>query len=85
MILYDIPVLWYIWLNWAFNCDFQIQSINIAFQIYSSYCALIMKIRLLKQSDNPVLAKIIRDTLTEFGANHPGIKFSLGSTTQKNY
>lgn len=31
-----------------------------------------MNIRSIIQSDNPALAKIIRDTLTEFGANHPG-------------
>jgi len=31
-----------------------------------------MNIRPIIQSDNPALAKIIRDTLTEFGANHPG-------------
>jgi putative acetyltransferase len=29
-------------------------------------------IRTIQQSDNPALAKIIRDTLAEFGANHPG-------------
>ncbi len=29
-------------------------------------------IRPIRQSDNPFLAKIIRDTLAEFGANHPG-------------
>lgn len=29
-------------------------------------------IRPIRQSDNPVLAKIVRDTLAEFGANHPG-------------
>lgn len=29
-------------------------------------------IRPIEQSDNPVLAKIVRDTLAEFGANHPG-------------
>jgi putative acetyltransferase len=29
-------------------------------------------IRLIKPSDNPIIAKIIRDTLAEFGANHPG-------------
>jgi putative acetyltransferase len=31
-----------------------------------------IKIRIIKQTDNPVLAKIIRDTLAEFGANQPG-------------
>lgn len=29
-------------------------------------------IRPIEPGDNPFLAKIIRDTLTEFGANHPG-------------
>lgn len=29
-------------------------------------------IRPIQPADNPVIAKIIRDTLVEFGANHPG-------------
>jgi putative acetyltransferase len=29
-------------------------------------------IRPIQPADNPVIAKIIRDTLAEFGANHPG-------------
>ena len=29
-------------------------------------------IRPIQPSDNPIIAKIIRDTLKEFGANHPG-------------
>ena len=29
-------------------------------------------IRTIEQSDNAYLAKIVRDTLAEFGANHPG-------------
>jgi putative acetyltransferase len=29
-------------------------------------------IRNIQPSDNPVLAKIVKDTLAEFGANHPG-------------
>ena len=29
-------------------------------------------IRPIQPSDNPIIAKIIRDTLSEFGANHPG-------------
>lgn len=29
-------------------------------------------IRPIQPSDNPIIANIIRDTLTEFGANHPG-------------
>jgi putative acetyltransferase len=31
-----------------------------------------ISIRVIKKEDNPALAKIVRDTLTEFGANHPG-------------
>lgn len=31
-----------------------------------------VNIRQIQPADNPVIAKIIRDTLTEFGANHPG-------------
>ena len=31
-----------------------------------------MQLRLIQQSDNKALARIIRATLTEFGANHPG-------------
>ena len=32
-------------------------------------------IRDLRKEDNPFLAKIVRDTLAEFGANHPGTVF----------
>jgi len=39
-----------------------------------------MQIRPIKQSDNPALAKIIRATLTEFGANHPGTVYYDSST-----
>lgn len=31
-----------------------------------------IEIRKMQQSDNGALAKVIRDTLTEFGADHPG-------------
>ena len=31
-----------------------------------------IQIRKIEQTDNEALAKIIRNTLTEFGANHPG-------------
>jgi len=31
-----------------------------------------INIRQIQPADNPVIAQIIRDTLTEFGANHPG-------------
>jgi len=39
-----------------------------------------MQIRTIKPSDNQALAKIIRDTLTEFGANQPGTVFYEAST-----
>jgi len=39
-----------------------------------------MKIRLIQQSDNPALAIIIRTTLTEFGANHPGTVYFDAAT-----
>ncbi|HEX6191500.1 MAG TPA: GNAT family N-acetyltransferase [Chitinophagaceae bacterium] len=31
-----------------------------------------LTVRPLRKSDDPIIAKIIRDTLAEFGANHPG-------------
>jgi putative acetyltransferase len=31
-----------------------------------------LTIRTIQPSDNPFIAKVIRDTLAEFGANHPG-------------
>jgi len=39
-----------------------------------------MQIRTIQPSDNQQLAKIVRATLTEFGANHPGTVF-YDSTT----
>ena len=39
-----------------------------------------MQIRSIQQSDNPALAKIIRTTLTEFGANHPGTVYFDATT-----
>lgn len=39
-----------------------------------------MKIRLIQSSDNPKLASIIRNTLVEFGANHPGTVYFDSST-----
>lgn len=39
-----------------------------------------MNIRSLINSDNPALAKIIRATLTEFGADHPGTVYYDAST-----
>ena len=39
-----------------------------------------MQIRTILQSDNSALAKIIRATLTEFGANHPGTVYYDEST-----
>lgn len=32
-------------------------------------------IRTIQQADNPILSKIVKDTLAEFGANHPGTVF----------
>ncbi len=37
-------------------------------------------IRPIGQSDNPIIATIIRDTLTEFGANHPGTVYYDAAT-----
>ncbi len=37
-------------------------------------------IRLIQPSDNPHIAKIIRDTLTEFGANRPGTAWADAAT-----
>jgi putative acetyltransferase len=39
-----------------------------------------MQIRPVQSSDNKQLAKIIRDTLTEFGANHPGTVYYDATT-----
>jgi putative acetyltransferase len=39
-----------------------------------------MNIRQIQPSDNKALASIIRDTLTEFGANHPGTVFYDATT-----
>ena len=39
-----------------------------------------MKLRFIQQSDNQDIAKIIRDTLTEFGANHPGTVYFDSAT-----
>lgn len=37
-------------------------------------------IRNIQSSDNPALAKIVKDTLAEFGANHPGTVYYDAST-----
>lgn len=37
-------------------------------------------IRPVQSADNPFLARIIKDTLTEFGANHPGTVYSDPTT-----
>jgi putative acetyltransferase len=37
-------------------------------------------IRNIQPSDNPALAKIIRDTMTEFGVNHPNTVFTDPTT-----
>jgi putative acetyltransferase len=39
-------------------------------------------IRQIEKSDNPVIAKIIRDTLAEFGANQPGTVYFDPTTDQ---
>ncbi len=43
-----------------------------------------MQIRPIQPSDNPLLAKIIRETLTEFGADHPGTVY-YDRTTDELY
>ncbi len=44
----------------------------------STYSTMI--IRPIQPSDNQAIAKIIRDTLTEFGANHPGTVYFESTT-----
>ena len=39
-----------------------------------------MKLRFIQHSDNQDIAKIIRDTLAEFGANHPGTVYFDSAT-----
>ncbi len=39
-----------------------------------------VRIRHIQPSDNPFLAQIVRDTLAEFGANHPGTVYYDSST-----
>lgn len=41
-----------------------------------------IQIRTIQPSDNPTLARIIRTTLAEFGANHPGTVYFDPSTDQ---
>ena len=41
-------------------------------------------IRTIQPSDNPYLAKIVKETLAEFGANHPGTVY-YDSTTDALY
>jgi putative acetyltransferase len=43
-----------------------------------------IQIRNIEPGDNPILAKIVRDTLTEFGANHPGTVY-YDKTTDSLY
>ena len=40
----------------------------------------ILQIRTIQPSDNPILAEIIRSTLAEFGADHPGTVYFDKST-----
>ena len=39
-----------------------------------------VNIRIIEKNDDPLIAKIIRDTLKEFGANHPGTVYYDEST-----
>jgi putative acetyltransferase len=39
-----------------------------------------IRIRNIQSSDNPTLARIVKDTLAEFGANHPGTVYYDAST-----
>jgi putative acetyltransferase len=39
-----------------------------------------MKLRFIQKADNLLIAKIIRDTLAEFGANHPGTVYFDSAT-----
>ena len=41
-----------------------------------------LTIRPIEESDNPVLAKVVRDTLAEFGANRPGTVYYDETTDQ---
>jgi len=43
-----------------------------------------IQLRLIQPSDNVALAKIVRDTLSEFGANHPGTVY-FDATTDALY
>jgi putative acetyltransferase len=42
------------------------------FFFYYFCCMNKLLIRTIQPSDNPFLSKIVKDTLAEFGANHPG-------------
>lgn len=53
----------------------RLKTIKIAFHSHLIWNSLMMNIRQIITSDNPFLAAIIRDTLSEFGANHPGTVF----------
>lgn len=53
-------------------------------QSYHYICFMNLTIRSIGPSDNPVIAKIIRDTLAEFGANHPGTVY-FDPTTDSLY
>ena len=65
----------------SFRCEIlSLFRCNIAIRTQSFYIDLIMKIRLIQSSDNPALAQIIRNTLTEFGANHLGTVYFDSAT-----
>lgn len=66
-------------------CWFQTCCINLStvclhnsFPIY--ICRMNLLIRRIQPKDNAVIAKIIRDALTEFGANRPGTVFTDPTT-----
>jgi putative acetyltransferase len=66
--------------NATLDWENKVLTINIAIQIHILISILIMQIRTIQSSDNPALARIIRATLTEFGANHPGTVFYDATT-----
>jgi putative acetyltransferase len=51
---------------------------------FHSFNPMNVTIRPIRQADNPFLSKIIKDTLAEFGANHPGTVY-YDSTTDSLY
>ena len=54
--------------------------LNYKYQSHQYIHTTIMQIRSIQPADNVPLAKIIRATLTEFGANHPGTVYYDAAT-----